>query len=687
MDTNNNIQHSKPVPPFVRYCSAIIPTAFDDSLSYYEALCALWKWMQDNLVNVINNNAAVTEEYIRLTKELKEFVENYFDNLDVQEEINNKLDAMAEAGTLQEIVGEYLNATATWGFDTVADMKSSTNLIEGSYAQTLGYYNLNDGGGALYKIRKVTNDDTVDEAFLLEIGDPEDELVAELIYDDEVSILQLGAQKYEGVKHDIKPYIEKYLAKLNDVKRITLKIPYGLYHCDAIQITQSFDIVGDEGFGLHNIRQSVITSLNENQEYILSVGSQTALCRNFVLKNLTFTSAEFTYNNGNYSLASYKAIDNAVIMRHACFGVTDNLFFDSIDGTALKITTSFEIYFKLLNFRNIDARENGILRFAEKLDSLLSYPNISACNFEKIMFEETLGDLMYFEHACRFTNNHFGVINFEDHAITRTGVTQTIFNDDNVPVYEESSPIHWAVFAFAGGGEFGGTNVGSLDLNNFSYRFTTISGQNYAYDRIVNIPIQYAYINTCIDNINVAGQLKNADLIYSHENVYEKSYFKVSKVTTNSAFDLLLNVDNFTYIECDTRITGIYNDIKPFLLSSTTPAYKVAVNRNASAQRVLKYDADAENHTKVCVKVDKTHVGACFKLDKTSLYIRAKIADGATPTLSISGSHYATTQLTGTGSFAVYQLNLHGSATVGDTVQFGSPSSSTGEEILIDWIA
>lgn len=109
MDDNNNIKYSRPVPPFVRYCSAIIPTAFDDSLSYYEALCAIWKWLQDNLVDVVNNNAAVTDEYIKLVKELEQYVHDYFDNLDVQEEINNKLDDMAEDGTLAEIVAEALN--------------------------------------------------------------------------------------------------------------------------------------------------------------------------------------------------------------------------------------------------------------------------------------------------------------------------------------------------------------------------------------------------------------------------------------------------------------------------------------------------------------------------------------------------------------------------------------------------
>lgn len=112
---DNKIQYSKPVPPFVKFCAANIPMVFDDSLSYYEALCALWKWMQDNLVDVINNNAAVTDYYIEYDKEtralfvqLKEYVDTYFDNLDVQEEINNKLDAMVEDGTFDIVVSKYL---------------------------------------------------------------------------------------------------------------------------------------------------------------------------------------------------------------------------------------------------------------------------------------------------------------------------------------------------------------------------------------------------------------------------------------------------------------------------------------------------------------------------------------------------------------------------------------------------
>lgn len=105
------------------------------------------------MFNKLSKNTKTTvEDYINQFNELHDYVHDYFDNLDVQEEINNKLDAMVEAGTLQEIITTYIQTNVAWTFDSVADMKASTNLIAGSYAQTLGYYIKNDGGKALYAI-------------------------------------------------------------------------------------------------------------------------------------------------------------------------------------------------------------------------------------------------------------------------------------------------------------------------------------------------------------------------------------------------------------------------------------------------------------------------------------------------------------------------------------------------------
>ena len=104
---SENIEKAPNVPPFVSFVTSTVPMVFDNSLSYYEALSALWKWLQDDVIDVINNNASVTQDYINLTNELKSYIENYFNNLDVQEEINNKLDEMASTGQLQQIIADY----------------------------------------------------------------------------------------------------------------------------------------------------------------------------------------------------------------------------------------------------------------------------------------------------------------------------------------------------------------------------------------------------------------------------------------------------------------------------------------------------------------------------------------------------------------------------------------------------
>lgn len=694
MDTNNNIQKAKNVPPFVRYCSDIIPTMFDDSLSYYEALCALWKWMQDNLVNVINNNANVTDYYIQIVKDLKSYVENYFDNLDVQEEINNKLDAMAEAGTLQEIVGEYLNATATWGFDNVADMKSSTNLIEGSFARTLGYHTLNDGGGALYKIRKVTNDDTVDEAFLLEIGDPEDELVAELVFDDEVSILQLGAKKFDGTKHDIQSYIAKYLAKLVDGKRFTLKIPYGLYHCSEVVFDKSFSIMGDENFNLHNVKGTVISSYVENQDFIFSVGANSKQCRNFVLKNITFTTADYTIVDGVYTKGDNKTIASALKFINANFGITDNLFFCDIKGTAFTITTSFEIYFGKLNFRHIDAIANGVMVFPATVSGIIASPNISACTFDHIMFEATVGSCMVFESNCKFFHSHIGVINYEDHANVSSDYTQTNFTSDNIATFEASDPIHWSLFRVEGG-TIDGIDIDNIELNNFSHRFTTYNSTNYALDRIIDFESdsQSININIMINNISTVGLAKDSCVAYYHDTgkIYTLSQVNINNFTHDSnEHGYKIDIDNFPYFKLNGTLEKRWRTTYiPKITGFVTPAYEVITDR-VQRNFLLKYDSSALNDNKLCVKSDSTTPAnpmVVFILNNpNSLKIRAKIPSGATPTLSISGTRYETTQLTGTGNFEIYTLNLDSLSTSGDTVQISHSADSSGEEVLIDYI-
>lgn len=135
----------------------------------------------------------VVEEYIEKFTELKDFVEDYFENLDVQEEINNKLDEMADDGTLADIVAAYIQLRGILAYSTVSDMKNATNLTNGSFCETYGFYTKGDGGSAKYIIRPVTNDDTIDDATIISItSDPSNTLIAELIQQDEMNVRQFG---------------------------------------------------------------------------------------------------------------------------------------------------------------------------------------------------------------------------------------------------------------------------------------------------------------------------------------------------------------------------------------------------------------------------------------------------------------------------------------------------------------
>lgn len=86
------------LPPFKRFCVTIgnLPSSYVDSMSYYECIMWLCKYLKDTVVPTVNENAEAVNELI-----------NWFNNLDVQDEIDNKLDEMASDGTLAEIIEGY----------------------------------------------------------------------------------------------------------------------------------------------------------------------------------------------------------------------------------------------------------------------------------------------------------------------------------------------------------------------------------------------------------------------------------------------------------------------------------------------------------------------------------------------------------------------------------------------------
>lgn len=139
-----------------------------DGLTQYELLCKI----VEKLNAVITQTNTQTENIEKLEvafTTLKNYVDNYFNDLDIQTEINNKLDEMATSGELEAIIASYLNTQAVRGFSTLNDLKNATGLISGAICQTSGKNTYKDGLGSLYRIRNITNEDTIDNDKLIAI--------------------------------------------------------------------------------------------------------------------------------------------------------------------------------------------------------------------------------------------------------------------------------------------------------------------------------------------------------------------------------------------------------------------------------------------------------------------------------------------------------------------------------------
>lgn len=98
------------LPPFKYFCSTIgeLPSSYLESMTYYETVVWLCNYLKETIIPTVNNTGSAVTELQDLYIELENYVNTYFDNLNVQEEINNKLDQMASDGTLTNLISNYV---------------------------------------------------------------------------------------------------------------------------------------------------------------------------------------------------------------------------------------------------------------------------------------------------------------------------------------------------------------------------------------------------------------------------------------------------------------------------------------------------------------------------------------------------------------------------------------------------
>ena len=120
--------------PFRFWCQKVLPLVYDDSLSYYELLNKVVKYLNDVTQNVNELGTAF--------QELEDSLNHY-----VEDVVEERLDQMVEDGELDDIVEEVLN-------DKFAAYTTETNARISALSSTVSDHTtrLNDHGTRLYNI-------------------------------------------------------------------------------------------------------------------------------------------------------------------------------------------------------------------------------------------------------------------------------------------------------------------------------------------------------------------------------------------------------------------------------------------------------------------------------------------------------------------------------------------------------
>lgn len=127
----------------------VLPQVYGDELSYYELL---------NKVIERCNSVSIT------VNELIDYVNHYFDSLDVQQMINAKLDQMAQDGTLADLINNVIFSSLNNSVNkraikhlTVLEMINDTHIALNDVVITCGYYKVNDNGNAMYYVLDINS--------------------------------------------------------------------------------------------------------------------------------------------------------------------------------------------------------------------------------------------------------------------------------------------------------------------------------------------------------------------------------------------------------------------------------------------------------------------------------------------------------------------------------------------------
>ena len=301
--------------PFRFWCQKVLPLVYDDSLSYYEVLCKVVDYLNKTMEDVDTLHGDV-DALLTAYEQLQSYVNNYFSTLDVQEEINNKLDTMAEDGTLDALLLPYFNAYKEDINETVTTQNSKIAVLEGRMDTFASLTEGSTTGDAELADIRVGVDGTIYNS----AGDSVRSQVGNTNYNFESSFNE-PINLYNPNKIISGKYIDTDGSLIDD-NRMAVTEPILVPNGKTIQ---SIGNVNGKWTNLASTRcYAVYSSINTSPSNLVAYNAS------FVPGNTTYS---YTNDTGNDVYIRF-----AVFVNHSTYTVTDLMIYYLVDGIPLKYT-------------------------------------------------------------------------------------------------------------------------------------------------------------------------------------------------------------------------------------------------------------------------------------------------------------------------------------------------------------
>lgn len=258
-------------------------------------------------------------------------------------------------------------------FDTVADMKAATNLVNGDYARTLGFHTINDGGDAIYYVREVTAQDVIDEGKLIALNNQT--LVAELIIENNVIDVKKFGAWADGV-HDDSDVFQHCLDLVNITSSSTGTWKRTIVVPAVLRITKKIECEFGN-FRMEGVSRTNSKILLDSANAYLSFGKNSGTIYEIEIQNITFQG---NYSNSNPLLSFTKCV-NLYLTRIDTENQGQDIYGIEFDQCGLifmdkcTITGSNDLV-------NYPGNRNGIK--VTQINSIFNFTNTNCWNLNKV---------------------------------------------------------------------------------------------------------------------------------------------------------------------------------------------------------------------------------------------------------------------------------------------------------------